>query len=130
MSVLRHRLRKIEQSLAAENRFRRKREVFWWEPTDPESTKVAMEQTFHTHERNRKFKIRIVGEPDKSVYKKIGKEIFPDKEKLRDLSDDELNMCTEKFVLACEMALTESRRKAGLPPLSSGKHFDSGEKIG
>ena len=122
---LRVRLKKIEETITAKERFLSKREIYWWNPADAESTKFVMDQTFRVCHRDRKYQIRIIGEPDRGVYRRIAREIFPDKEKIRDLSDQELTSYTERFVLACEKALEESRRKSGLPPIFTREKSDS-----
>lgn len=115
-----YRLRKIEKTVNEKDGFRPDREIFWWEPTDPESTRFVHEQTFEVHYSQRKYQIRIVGEPAKAVFAKLAHEILPEKENLKKLSDDEITICMEKYFHARQKAIDDSRRKLGFFPLPAG----------
>jgi len=115
---LRHRLRRLEEALYAQRRALLSREVYWWSPEDPESTRFVAEQMFETPHTDRKYRIRIVGEPGDGVIDNLGKKFLPDKEQLQKMSDDEIQTCIEAFSQACQEALDDSRRKLGLPPFS------------
>ena len=119
MSV-KYRLRRLEKAVIGRRGLLHKREIYWWEPTDPNSTEFVRKQTFEVHERERKYQIRIAGEPPQKVYDALAKEILPGKESLRNLSDQELQCCIEKSQQACHAAINESRRKQGLPPMPAG----------
>jgi len=117
----RYRLRKIEKTVAAREGFRGDREILWWNPSDQENenTKLVFEQMFNTPHPQRKFNIRILGEPPRHVFHALAKAILPEKENLNKLSDDELTVCMEKYFHACQNAIDDSRRKLGLPPISA-----------
>lgn len=118
----RYRLRKIEKTVAAREGLRGDRETLWWNPSDQENgnTKLVFEQVFNTPHTQRKFNIRILGEPPRRVFHALAKEILPEKENLKNLSDEELQSCMEKYQQACHNAINESRAKQGLPPMPAG----------
>lgn len=110
-----HRLRRLEAVVVKKEKFRGRRELFLWEPTNPEATAFVNEQTFNTPHRQRRYEIHIVGEPPKSVYKKIAKEFLPDSESIKKMTDAQIQTCQEKYLEATLMALNASRQKQGLP---------------
>jgi hypothetical protein len=111
----RHRLRQIENAVYASDRSRPRREIYLWEPTNPESTAFVNEQTFNVHHRQRRYEIHIVGEPPRSVYNKLAKELLPDQETLKKMTDAQIQACQEKYLSATITALNTSRQKQGLP---------------
>lgn len=119
MSV-KYRLRRLEKAVIGRRGLLHKREIYWWEPTDPNSTEFVRKQTFEVHERERKYQIRIAGQPPQEVFYALAKKILPVKESLRNLSDQELKCCIEKYQQARHTAINESRRKQGLPPMPAG----------
>jgi hypothetical protein len=112
---IRHRLQRLEAAVTKKEQFRGRREVFFWEPTNTEATAFVNEQTFNTPHRQRRYEIHIVGEPPQSVYNKLAKEILPDLETLKKMTDAQLQTCQEKYLEATLMALNASRKKQGLP---------------
>lgn len=119
---MRYRLRiqKLEKTVLANDRFRGARETLWWDPLDPVSTQLALKQTFDVPHKQRKYTIRIRGEAPEHVYHALSREILPDEENLRTLSDEELDSCIDRFQKACLRATNDSRRKQGLPPVTLG----------
>jgi hypothetical protein len=89
--------------------------VYLWDPTNPESTAFVKEQTFNVPHRQRRYEIHIVGAPPQSVYHKLAKEILPNQETLKNMTDAQIQTCQEKFLVATLTALNASRQKLGLP---------------
>lgn len=114
---IRHRLRRLEVTIAGKDRFCAGREVYLWEPTNPESTAFLNEQIFHVPHSQRRYEIQIVGEPDRAVYNKLAKEHLPDRETLKKMTDEEIQSCLTKYMEATVTALNASRQKHGLPPV-------------
>jgi hypothetical protein len=124
MSV-KYRLRRLEQAVIGRRGLLPEREIYYWEPTDTNSTEFVREQMFEVHERERKYQIRIAGQPPQKVFDALAKEILPGKDSLKFLSDKELQCCIEKYQQACYKATDESRRKQGFPPLPVWEGEDS-----
>lgn len=113
----RSRIQKLQKIVFANDRLRGARQTLWWDPLDPVSTQLALKQTFDVPHTQRKYTIRILGKPPEHVIRGLAKKILPCQENLKDLSDEELDSCIERFQKACHEATNESRRKLGLRPV-------------
>ncbi len=111
----RHRLRRIEDAVGANDRNRPRREIYLWEPTNSLATAFVLEQTFNVHWRDRRHTIQVVGEPPRSVYNKLARELLPAPETLKKMTDAQILTCQEKYLSATITALNTSRQKQGLP---------------
>ena len=117
MGNLRRRVEKLEGRLHLTEKQGPKLPIYYWEPTDPESTRFVYEHIFNLPHPERKFEIKIVGEPDQAVFDKLAEEILPDLSTHPTLSSEEKSLLLDKYYEAAHEALNESRKKKGLTPV-------------
>ena len=91
--------------------------IYYWEPTDPESTRFVKEHHFCLPHPQRKFEIRVAGGPDQAVFDRLADEMLPDLDTHPTLSFEEKSLLLDKYYEAAHEALNESRKKKGLTPV-------------
>jgi hypothetical protein len=117
MRTFRRRIERLERRLIMCNAPGPKLPIYYWEPTDPESTRFVHEHHFNLPHPKRKFEVRIVGDPDNTVYDMLAQEHIPDPEVAKTLPAEELRACLDRYFEAAKKARNENRRKMGLPPV-------------
>lgn len=124
------RLRRLEGAVSARDRLRGEKEVYIWDPLNPQSTAFVREQTFEVSHRHRRYEIHIAGEPTSSVYRQLAKDLLPTADTIPKMTDEELQACQEQYLAASIAALNASRRRQGLPPVFEKGQTAPHEKSG
>ncbi|OGQ00205.1 MAG: hypothetical protein A2Z40_03650 [Deltaproteobacteria bacterium RBG_19FT_COMBO_60_16] len=115
--TIKKRLKKIEDTIRPPNQPPLNREVLWWEPTDPESTKLVNEKVFSDPQGSSKYEVRIVGVPEEHHTGEDFDGMHPleTPEELRALPFEEKKSRLDKIVAHHTQRINEYRKRLGLP---------------